>query len=72
MVPWLYIYTGHENKQHDLIGITLYMNNKKWNKHHWPQKKMFKVEKLKSLTHDTALTFISETVTSCLGHCLKA
>ena len=32
---------------------------------------MFKVEKLKPLTCDTALTFIPETVMSCLGHCLK-
>ena len=32
---------------------------------------MFKVEKFKPLTCDTALTFISETVMSCLGHCLK-
>ena len=32
---------------------------------------MFQVEKLKLLTRDTALTFISETVTPCLGHLLK-
>ena len=32
---------------------------------------MFQVEKLKPLTRDTALTFISETVTPCLGNCLK-
>ena len=32
---------------------------------------MFKVEQLKPLTRDTALTFISETVTPGLGHYLK-
>ena len=32
---------------------------------------MFKIEKLKPLTRDAALTFISETVMQCLGHCLK-
>ena len=32
---------------------------------------MFKDEKLKLLTHDIALTFISETVTPCLDHCLR-
>ena len=53
------------------LGIVLYISKKKWNKHHWPQKKMFKVEKLKPLTHDTALTFILETVKPCLGHHLK-
>ena len=51
-------------------GITLYINSKKGNKHHSPQKKMFKVERLKLLTA-TALIFSSDTVTSCLGHCLK-
>ena len=32
------------------------------NKQHWPQRKIFKVKKLKSLTRCTALTFISETL----------
>ena len=32
---------------------------------------MFKVERLKPLTRETALTFISDTVTPCLGHFLK-
>ena len=33
--------------------------------------KMFQVEKLKPLTRDAALTFISETVTPSLDHCLS-
>ena len=33
---------------------------------------MFKVERLNPLTHETALTFISDTSkTPCLGHFLK-
>ena len=32
---------------------------------------MFQVEKLKPLTRDAALTFISETVTPSPDHCLK-
>ena len=32
---------------------------------------MFQVEKLKPLTRDATLTFISEIATPCLGRCLK-
>ena len=39
------------------LCITLSINHKKWNKHHWPQKKLFKFERLKPLSHDTAFNF---------------